>query len=420
MSSEAKVGATALIGIILTTLIVLYLSGVTFAEKGYPVKAVFKQINGLIPGNAVNYAGVKIGKVKAIKIVPEGVEVELSIDKKVQIPKGASFTINSAGLMGEQYVSIKPPASPGDTGSIQPNEYVNGIDPQNLDELFSEATSALKQMRGLIKSLEDVFGDEKVKGALRDSALNSKELTENLKNLTATLDGLAQNNESRINELVVNLSLMAESLRSVSQGIDNNGKTAADLVETVENIKIISQRVEKIAASLEDVTTDPETVDSLKATIKNAKDVSEKANKTLTQINAIKTSTELEFLYDATARDYVGNIYLKVMKDNSPSFAIIGVSDIGEDNNFNLQYGRGYPNWAQRIGVIESKFGVGLDYKVIDKLQLSFDLYDPNDVKYKARAKFELDDDLFLIGQTTRDKERARRTHNYFGLQKVL
>ena len=427
MSSEAKVGATALIGIILTTLIVLYLSGVTFADKGYPVHIVFRQVNGLIPGNAVSYAGVKIGKVNTIKIVSQGVEVELLIDKEIQIPRGASFIINSAGLMGEQYVSIAPPKSSEDTGSIEANEYIQGVDPHNLDELLSESTATLKQIRGLVKSLEDVFGDEQVKNALKESAYNSRELTNNLKHLTATLDNLAHNNEARINEMVINLSLMAESLKTVSQRadsmlttIDNNGKTATDLVETVENIKLISQRVERIAASLEDVATDPATVDNLKATVKNARDVSEKANKTLTQINSIKTSTELEFLYDTTAKDYTGNIYVRVTKDNSPAFAVVGVSSIGEDNNFNLQYGRASKSWAQRIGVIESKFGVGFDYTGIDKFQLSFDLYDPNDIKYKARAKFELTDGLFFIGQTTRDKERERKTHNYFGLQKVL
>ena len=106
MNTEAKVGAVTLAGLLLLAGMFVYLSGITFGEKGYPIQAVFAQVSGLKPGNIVRYAGVEIGKVTDVQVLPDGVAADILLNPGVKVPAGAALTIGSDGLLGEKFINI--------------------------------------------------------------------------------------------------------------------------------------------------------------------------------------------------------------------------------------------------------------------------------------------------------------------------
>ena len=60
-------------------------------------------------------AGVRIGQVKSIELLPgkEAAEVKLAIDKKYnQIPDDSAAAVFTSGLIGSQFVAIQPGGSP--------------------------------------------------------------------------------------------------------------------------------------------------------------------------------------------------------------------------------------------------------------------------------------------------------------------
>lgn len=81
------------------------------AQDGYEVVARFENIGGLKVRAPVTVAGVPIGRVKAIDFDSDTYEavVTLSIDPRYdRLPKDTSASIFTAGLLGEQYVSLEP------------------------------------------------------------------------------------------------------------------------------------------------------------------------------------------------------------------------------------------------------------------------------------------------------------------------
>jgi phospholipid/cholesterol/gamma-HCH transport system substrate-binding protein len=85
-------------------------------EKDYDglrVFAVFSKVDGIATGSDVRISGVKIGKVSSLKIDPESFNavVELSVDKRFEIPSDSSAEIISGSLLGDKYISITPGAS---------------------------------------------------------------------------------------------------------------------------------------------------------------------------------------------------------------------------------------------------------------------------------------------------------------------
>lgn len=420
MSNEAKVGGITLLGFILLAYMIIHLGGFSFAEKGYPVTATFNQVNGLKEGNVVRYAGVEVGRVKDVKVTPEGVAVTLIINDGVKIPEGSRFSIGTDGLLGEKYINIAPPHQ--STGYIPPNAIVRGEAPQDLEKLISTADRVLLDVQKLVNSLNDVFGDERVKTSLIESAANAREITGNLRDMSAVLARMAENNETDVNMLVRNLSVMSGSLRDVAsrvdkmvENIDNNGQTARDLREAIENIKITSMRVEKMASSLEGIVTDPETARNIKETLKNAREATAKANKMLSKAEAIKTEAGFEVLYGTDNSKYKSNADVKISSGND--FAVIGVSDIGNNSKANFQVGTKSGSLAARAGVIDGQPGIGVDAKIGSQMRLSLDAYDPNDIRVKLRTQLKIANDTYLVGQTDSLNKNAEE-NTYVGLRR--
>ena len=422
MSTEAKVGGVTLLGLILLAYMIIHLGGFTFGDKGYPVTAMFNQVSGLKEGNLVRYAGVEVGRVKQVKVTPEGVAVTLIINEGVKIPEGSKISIGTDGLLGEKYINIAPPQS--SSGYLQPNSVVKGDVPQDLDKLIATADKVLLDMQKLVNSLNDVFGDEKVKTSLIESAVNARELTNNLKNMSAVMARLAENNEADVNTMVSNLTAMSESLRSVTSrvdkmlaDVDNNGQTARDFRQTLENIRVTSERVEKMAASLEGVVTDPETTRDIKETLKNAREVSAKANSMLTKVQEIETEAGFEVLYNSDNEKYKSTADVKI--SSGEDFAVIGVSNIGNGSKTNLQVGKGTDKFAARAGIVEGEAGIGVDTKLGNQMRLSLDVYDPNDLRVKLRTQYQIAPETYLVGQTdSLNKDPEKNT--YIGLRQTF
>ncbi len=420
LSTEAKVGAISLIGLLLLGYMIVYLGGISFGDKGYPVQVVFSEVGGLKEGNVVRYAGVDVGRVAGVHAGDKGVEVQLRINPGIKIPEGAKFTIGTDGLLGEKFINIVPPRQ--SSGYLQPGATVAGEDPRGIDHLVNSADKTLADVQKLIQSLNEVLGDDKVKAAMKATALNARDITERLNEFSASLARMANNNEHDVNALVGNLRDMSANLKDVAArvdkmvaAVDNNGQTAKDLKETIQNLKNTSVRVEKIAASVEDIATDPETTKNIKETLRNARSVSEKANKMLTKIENVSVETGFEVMYNSHTDKYRSNADVRI--NTSPrDFAVIGVSGIGDNQKTNFQIGKGNAHFAGRAGVVEGKAGIGADTMLGKQLRLSLDVYDPNDVRVKLRTQYEIAPHTFIVGQTDSLNKQSNQ-NTYFGVR---
>ena len=111
---EIMVGVFVLFGFIALFLLALNISNVASlgANKGYDVKAYFDNIGGLRTRAVVSMSGVKIGRVSQIKYHQQRgqAEVTLTLDPQYPLSIDSQASIYTAGLLGEQYISLEPGA----------------------------------------------------------------------------------------------------------------------------------------------------------------------------------------------------------------------------------------------------------------------------------------------------------------------
>jgi phospholipid/cholesterol/gamma-HCH transport system substrate-binding protein len=78
---------------------------------GYTIHADFSNAGGLNPGSPVELAGVPVGHVTAIHLNGTRAQVSLRLRDGVPVQNDAIASIQTKGLLGEQYVTISPGGS---------------------------------------------------------------------------------------------------------------------------------------------------------------------------------------------------------------------------------------------------------------------------------------------------------------------
>ena len=106
---ETIIGAVVLAVTILFVTYAYRVAGST-TQAGYVITANFDRVDGLALGADVRLSGIKVGAVTAMTLNTESyeAEVEMTINPDVKLYDGTAVKITSAGLLGNQYVSLDP------------------------------------------------------------------------------------------------------------------------------------------------------------------------------------------------------------------------------------------------------------------------------------------------------------------------
>jgi len=79
-------------------------------SDGYVVMAKFQNAGGLIEGNDVILAGIRIGKVEKTYLDTDDYSaiVGIKINNEIKIPKDSQVSIFNKGILGEKLINILP------------------------------------------------------------------------------------------------------------------------------------------------------------------------------------------------------------------------------------------------------------------------------------------------------------------------
>ncbi|MET7277657.1 MlaD family protein [Kribbella sp. NPDC005582] len=134
-------------------------------DQDYTVSASFAESGGIFEGAEVTYRGQPVGRVGKLELLPDGVLVDLDIDKKTsKIPNDLLAVVANRSAIGEQYVDLQPrrdegpylkdhsridrenTAIPIDTTELLLNldQLVNSVNQDSLRTTVKELGAALK------------------------------------------------------------------------------------------------------------------------------------------------------------------------------------------------------------------------------------------------------------------------------------
>ncbi|MBO6210597.1 MAG: MCE family protein [Schwartzia sp.] len=420
MSNEVKVGTFTVIGLALLAAMLIGLSGVKlFGPSHYTLYATFPEVIGLNPSAEVRFAGVPAGKVLNVETEGMHVLVTMSVNDDIRIPHASKITVSASGFLGEKYVNILPAR---DTGMyLEEGDRVAGTPEENMDAMLSKMSVLIEQAHDMMNGINSVVNNPELNSSLVSAAVNLKDITGNVRDMTGAFSRMAVHNEGEINRMVRELSVMSVSLAGAAQeveglvkGFSGDGEAAANLRATVANIASTSARIDNMAKSLEGVVTDPQTAEDLKAVLHNTRGVTEKADKMMSGLGGGITPG-VEVMYSGQESNWRANFDVTANLSEKSLFRI-GVNDIGEGNRFNLQAGQKMGALTARAGIIDGEVGLGLDADAGKYFRFSLDAYDLNNIRLRPRASVRFGKGTYLFGQVDYVNDGDRRA-TYVGVR---
>ncbi|HEY0476912.1 MAG TPA: MlaD family protein [Kofleriaceae bacterium] len=215
----------------------IFLLGNFSLRSGFAIHLDYNYVGSLAAGAPVKLSGIKVGKVKAVELhggTPDpaigGQRVQVRVTAWVEdrvadaIRGDAEFFINTAGVLGEQYLEIVP-GTDWTRPPIQPDAIVHDDhrvhDPPRTDLVVARLYEVL----------------DGVSGVLRDDRDEIKHLLGNGASAVAEVNQLLVDNRAQIGELIGGATALARrattTLDKVNAGL-GDGRPVASLLASAD------------------------------------------------------------------------------------------------------------------------------------------------------------------------------------------
>jgi phospholipid/cholesterol/gamma-HCH transport system substrate-binding protein len=241
-----------LVTLIATGLLVVTIGNITF-EQSREIKAEFVEATGVVKGDDVRIAGVKVGTVEGVEIKDRTrALVTFSISEDASVTTDTHATIRYRNLVGQRYISLAQEGQGGerlDDGSTIPIDRTkpaldltvlfNGfkplfqaLSPQDINQLSYELIQVFQGEGG---TLEGLLGHTAaVTSTLADRDQVIGDLLDNLNRVLVTVG----NRDEQLSDLIVSLRQLVGGLTQDRQAILSSLDSISDLsVETAGLLK---------------------------------------------------------------------------------------------------------------------------------------------------------------------------------------
>ena len=160
-SNEVSVGIFVIVGFIFLTLVLFFVSKTYSFRSGYSFDVMFEGVSILDRGAPVRMAGMRVGEVSQVALVYDPnkqklrVKVKLFVAKGMEIRENYEFAVRGAHILSEPHVEITP--KPGNSPLVLPGAILEGAPMVEMEDLFSEARDAIKNISSVSSELNVSF-----------------------------------------------------------------------------------------------------------------------------------------------------------------------------------------------------------------------------------------------------------------------
>ena len=351
----------------------------------------FSDVSGLNRKADIKIAGVKVGWVDTLKIIDQGQQVEVGILvlKECILHQNASAVIRQEGMLGSKFVELYP----GDPHSdiISPGGALQKLSREtaSLDEVMYEFRQLARNMNDVTKSLKEVLASNVSQAGDQIASLSAK--------LHAVSDAVTQTSQP-IQEICLKINNGDGLLGKLISDADAYN----DMRVALYSVKNFFARIERLAVVFDGWSESMQGLCNcmpyevgkgyFNVRVYPADDYYYLAGFVGTTAGKIKRYQQRREWFNADHHPLIpGDFDLTPahqLKYAPQKYTAVRQFDTGL---WNLQFGKIYGNFALRVGIMESTFGVGLDFDVpmpSDKWRwvTTLDVWD-----FKGRQRFNDD-----------------------------
>jgi phospholipid/cholesterol/gamma-HCH transport system substrate-binding protein len=264
-STKFKIGLFLIGSLLLTVAVLIWLGASRYFENSQTVVAYFSEsVQGLESDSPVKFRGVSVGRVKKIKMAPDGrlVEVVMGLDPNFKVTDDLGVKINLLGLTGLKYLEMD---------SFKHDQYKEPIE-LDFKPRYRVIPTYASDIKEIGAALENVF--QKLK------ALDIERISNHLLRVSAKLDKILS--EAKVDTIGSDASEAIREIKEAAKKINDDlskaqlGKSLSKIMEktneflqvstetarntdrmirrTDNNISLLTQKLDRSADNLIDFT----------------------------------------------------------------------------------------------------------------------------------------------------------------------
>ncbi|MFO0071664.1 MAG: MlaD family protein [Gemmatimonas sp.] len=230
-----------LVGLLLMVALALALGGTIWIArgglaKGYTMHARFPWGAGLKQGQPVLLAGVQVGFVEKVELIPDGtLDVTLQVQDQYRIPSGTTASVEANGIFGDMLIALTPVK--GIEGTRAKGDTIpTGAGSPGVAQLLEKGDSIALNVRALSDEARRQFVDS---GGVREVRQTVADLTK----LVAQLSTVAAEQSRQ-------LTLTQSQLRKTLSSVDS-----AMVDSTLVNLRATSANFEQLSRDFRETNT---------------------------------------------------------------------------------------------------------------------------------------------------------------------
>lgn len=392
-----------------------------FGPEGHRIEAEFDSVEGLDDKAPVRMAGVRVGRVDGIRLKGRDAAVTLLLEEEVPLTEGTVARVANRGLLGDKFVELIP--GPPDAPALPEGARIPGEAPPGIDQVVS----SLGQLGGSLQEVTaQLTGDAPARGPLAQALVNLQGTTSQLQDLLArnrsdleeTMENFHRVSSTLVRELprladqleglVVSVQTVVEENRGqVRRSVDSMAEVTSGLQKSVDDLNRITEGLEAGEGTLGKLLKSDEAHSELVATLDSVQAGVEGLGETLTRAERLELDLAMEGIYFQNLEESRGAFRIDLQtstdhryrlgvvddprgrektetrtvttvgRDGSESSETIETVSIEDEITFTALYGlplhRDLQVWT---GLIESRFGLELEYTPARRWWLSMEAYD--------------------------------------------
>ncbi|MEE2946867.1 MAG: MlaD family protein [Verrucomicrobiota bacterium] len=292
--TEWKVGLFLTIALVLAAALIINFSKGTnpFTETTL-LKLTTKNVDGLKRNSVVMMAGVPVGTVSAIDLDTARaiVTLDVKIKAEYEIRADAKFYIETAGFLGDKYISVipgankMPPLEDGATVACEESfDLVRTA--RSATDLIDELKTVASQITNIVERVDTKLLDEQTLTNLAAGLSNLREISARATDTIASVERLITTNTPPIQDAVNNVVSFSEQLKTAGGDMQNLvatnraiiGESLANIRQTTESLRNLVAAAERGEGLAGKLFSDEELSNNLSTLSSNLVEVSTKLN----------------------------------------------------------------------------------------------------------------------------------------------
>jgi phospholipid/cholesterol/gamma-HCH transport system substrate-binding protein len=226
--------------------------GADVGDNPYTVKVAFRDVLDLVPQSMVKVDDVTIGMVEEVELRGYDAQVTLQLRGDVELPANAEAEIRQTSLLGEKFVSLKPPASDPSSTELQEGDVIplrrSGRNPE-IEEVLGALSLLLNgggvgQLKTITKEFNTALDGREgaAKSVLREIRTFMGQLDGSKFEILRALENVNELSQS-ITANTETLDLALQELPSAIESIDSQRDDLVKMLRALADLSATGVRV---------------------------------------------------------------------------------------------------------------------------------------------------------------------------------